>query len=184
VVQGKLGTGPVIGTIPSTWLKFAYPHQSRVGHLSREYPVVVLCGCGEWLVTDRRARYHRACMPQYERGAMTRACMVGGCPRPAVKGRSRCKGHGPASQRGPNEYGYSWQRLREQAKQVLPMVCAIGHHPLLSFEQAHLDHIIPRSMGGRDVIENVQWSCPKHNISKGGANRARYKNRGGSKSPT
>jgi len=35
----------------------------------------------------------------------------------------------------------------------------------------HLDHILPRSMGGTNTPENSQLLCQYHNIRKGGANR-------------
>ena len=92
-----------------------------------------------------------------------RACICGvaGCRRHRSK---------PIRQ-GPNPYGGAWQRLRRQAEKELPLWCGLGRHPILEGQPKHLDHILPRSLGGQDVMENVQWSCPTHNISKGGANR-------------
>jgi 5-methylcytosine-specific restriction endonuclease McrA len=100
---------------------------------------------------------------------MQRACMVGGCPHPAVRGRSRCRVHGVGTPRGPSQYGYAWQQLRERAKALLPMVCGVCHRPING--QAHLDHVLPRSLGGQDIIDNVQWTHEFCNISKGGRNR-------------
>jgi len=31
---------------------------------------------------------------------------------------------------------------------------------------AHLDHIMPRDLGGREALENLQWLCPEANIAK------------------
>lgn len=31
----------------------------------------------------------------------------------------------------------------------------------------HIDHVIPLSRGGTDSIENLKWSCPTCNLSKG-----------------
>lgn len=104
-----------------------------------------------------------------------RACIV--CGERAVAGRSRCSRHGPKTpaRQGPNDYGWQWQQLREQAKPLLPMRCGICHLPISPGQPYALDHIKPKSMGGQDTIENVQWAHRSCNIAKGGRNRLHVK---------
>ena len=51
-------------------------------------------------------------------------------------------------------------------------ICAIGGEEIdqeLQFPHPNagtVDHIIPRSRGGKDVPENVQLACFKHNLWK------------------
>lgn len=39
---------------------------------------------------------------------------------------------------------------------------------------AHLDHINPRSKGGKDVAGNLQWLCPEANVSKSDMNEQEF----------
>jgi len=43
--------------------------------------------------------------------------------------------------------------------------CALTGRPL-SWGDAHLDHVIPTSKGGKRVLSNVRWLCAMANIAK------------------
>jgi 5-methylcytosine-specific restriction endonuclease McrA len=66
-----------------------------------------------------------------------------------------------------------WRMLRRRALRELPHVCAHCDLPLNAdapreaFNSMQLDHIVPVAKGGGDVFENVQWSCPGCNKSRG-----------------
>jgi len=45
-------------------------------------------------------------------------------------------------------------------------LCGISGRPL-DIEKMHLDHIIPRSKGGQNTIENLRWACKEANEAKG-----------------
>ena len=104
---------------------------------------------------------------------MPKRCITGGCKEWVVPGRGRCSHHGPknAAREGPNPYDYSHQ-LRRAARIEAGEGCAMAHlggcHGPL-----HLDHKLPRSLGGWNGEDNEQILCERHNISKGGANRLR-----------
>jgi len=49
-------------------------------------------------------------------------------------------------------------------------ICGICLAPM-DLAGGHIDHIIPRSMGGGDTLENLQSSHAICNIKKGGSNR-------------
>ena len=96
-------------------------------------------------------------------------CSWPGCPA-LVRGRgSYCLEHaqqvqqrtdarrGSSAQRG---YGYRWQRLRAMFLSANPL-CADpfnihADHPVLATD---VDHILPRSRGGRDNWDNLQALC-------------------------
>jgi 5-methylcytosine-specific restriction protein A len=54
-------------------------------------------------------------------------------------------------------YGTDWQKLREQARQELPCVCATPGCG--KTRGLHLDHRTPRAQGGTDAMSNLQWLC-------------------------
>lgn len=66
----------------------------------------------------------------------------------------------------------AWLTIRKQALRVLPLTCAAcgsqldRKAPRHTPTSAELDHIVPHSRGGQDVIENVQWLCFPCNRSK------------------
>lgn len=65
-----------------------------------------------------------------------------------------------------------WVQLRRLALNRLPLICAACHAdldpkaPRCTPTSPELDHIIPWSKGGQDVIENVQWLCFPCNRAK------------------
>jgi 5-methylcytosine-specific restriction protein A len=69
-----------------------------------------------------------------------------------------------AARRG---YGTDWKKLREEAKRTGacgPYLCSVpGCGKARSL---HLDHIVPRERGGRDVFSNLHWLCHSHHSSK------------------
>jgi len=58
----------------------------------------------------------------------------------------------------------SWGRLRKQAKKRDGAICQYCNEPAPDGE---VDHIIPLSKGGLDVLDNLVWSCRSCNNSKG-----------------
>ncbi len=86
--------------------------------------------------------------------------------KPPVYGRPRHRTERVAYQRmydsqrvSPSKRGYGrrWQRLR---KMVLARDCGICRRcgeP--AGESAHVDHIVPRSQGGQDTMENLETLC-------------------------
>ena len=49
----------------------------------------------------------------------------------------------------------------------------LAGHPDAPFP--HVDHVIPRSQGGSDSLENKVLSCPRCNLSKGGRSPEQWK---------
>lgn len=45
--------------------------------------------------------------------------------------------------------------------------CALCGNPIRNIERATLDHIIPRSVGGRDALDNLQLTHYRCNIERG-----------------
>ena len=68
----------------------------------------------------------------------------------------------------------TWLALRKQAKRLLPHICSVPScqapldftAPRCTPNSPELDHIVPHSRGGQDVIENVQWLCFPCNRAK------------------
>jgi 5-methylcytosine-specific restriction protein A len=97
-------------------------------------------------------------------------CAAPGCPALVERGRY-CPQHAPqyvapheaaratASERG---YGARWRRLRTMALSRNP-ICADpwGVHAKAGqvIAAVDVDHILPRSQGGQDVLENLQGLC-------------------------
>jgi 5-methylcytosine-specific restriction protein A len=73
--------------------------------------------------------------------------------------RKRNKAHDarrpPASQRG---YGTAWRKLRAEVLAMHPYCSQCGH-PGSEDNRLSLDHILPRSQGGDDRLENLRVLC-------------------------
>jgi 5-methylcytosine-specific restriction protein A len=82
-----------------------------------------------------------------------------GCPRIIEAGRRLCPDHarqaersrGSASSRG---YGARWRRLRRLVLESEPWCRACGTNPA-----TEVDHIVSKTDGGSDAIENLQGLC-------------------------
>ena len=98
-------------------------------------------------------------------------CAYPSCPAFAEVGERYCKAHkakadkaeqdrrGTSTQRG---YGARWQRLRLLVLTRDP-VC---RHPGCNELSTDVDHIVPRSQGGRDTMKNLQGMCHPHHSAK------------------
>ena len=104
-------------------------------------------------------------------------CSQPGCPALVASGRF-CDEHrheqqarqdaerGTVAQRG---YGARWQQLRRMALAAQPL-CADPD----GFHRQHgevvaatdVDHIIPKSRGGQDTLDNLQCLCHQHHSRK------------------
>ena len=96
-------------------------------------------------------------MPQ----ALRQACRTPGCPNAAVKHgrcaacaaqqeRLRTAERGSPSARG---YGHRWQALRLLVLRAQPACVVCGA------EATDVDHIVPKSRGGADAVDNLQPLC-------------------------
>ncbi len=93
--------------------------------------------------------------------AMHRGCRVQGCAAAATSAgycaehaqqreRERAQERGTAAERG---YGSRWRTLRLMVLRMNP-ACAVCGAPATD-----VDHITPKSRGGRDAMENLQSLC-------------------------
>lgn len=61
-------------------------------------------------------------------------------------------------------------RGRKWREQIRPLVLEMYNHQCVvcgTTENPTVDHIIPKSKGGTDDLENLRVMCKKHNTSKG-----------------
>jgi len=82
---------------------------------------------------------------------VTRLCIEPRCPRPAVA-RGYCRAHA----RTTSARGYGTEHQQRRARLVRGGACAecgTTRGPL------HLDHRVPRSLGGTDRPENLRLLC-------------------------
>jgi len=115
-------------------------------------------------------------------------CAYPGCPALAEAGGRYCAAHkakankaeqerrGTSTQRG---YGSRWQRLRVLVLARDP-VC---RYPGCAELSTDVDHIVPKSQGGADAMDNLQGLCHEHHSLKtaredGGFGRCRKKRNG------
>ena len=98
-------------------------------------------------------------------------CLYPSCPAFAEVGECYCKVHkvkadkseqdrrGTSTHRG---YGSRWQRLRLLVLARDP-VC---RHPGCTELSTDVDHVVPKSQGGTDTMENLQGLCHGHHSLK------------------
>lgn len=85
------------------------------------------------------------------RDCMRRPCIE--CGRPSAG--SRCEIHTLPDHRKREGYGYAWTQLSREIRERFPWcgICGASGVPL------HVDHIIPRSLGGSDHPSNLRPLC-------------------------
>jgi 5-methylcytosine-specific restriction protein A len=85
------------------------------------------------------------------RDCMRRPCIE--CGRPSQG--SRCEIHALPDHRKRAGYGYAWTQLSREIRERFPWcaLCGTAGVPL------HVDHIIPRSLGGTDHPSNLRPLC-------------------------
>lgn len=103
-----------------------------------------------------------------------RPCTHGGCPR-LCKGTSRCPQHkhrprsnwsrSSAQSRG---YGHDWRKVREQV-----LARDGGQCQSCGAAASHVDHVVPKHMGGTDEPGNLQALCSGCHAFKTAAESAR-----------
>ena len=60
-------------------------------------------------------------------------------------------------------------RVRELLWNSYPHICGICGKQIDSFDEMHVDHVIPLSRGGKDILANLQLTHAKCNLEKGSA---------------
>jgi 5-methylcytosine-specific restriction endonuclease McrA len=64
----------------------------------------------------------------------------------------------------------AWRRLRRFVLERDAYRCQFvdpGASAVCGAFATHADHIVPRSIGGPDVAENLRAACARHNLSRG-----------------
>jgi 5-methylcytosine-specific restriction endonuclease McrA len=94
--------------------------------------------------------------------------------RAGRRARSSCRSHRPrphARQERPRPYAsiprWAVRALRAATLAACGRRCAYCADPL-HIEQATLDHVLPRCLGGPTTVENVVVACYDCNVLKGG----------------
>ena len=65
-----------------------------------------------------------------------------------------------------NYTGRKVQRIRRIIYRRDHGICALCHE-YAPFGDGHVDHIIPRGLGGRNTMGNLQWTHARCNLRKG-----------------
>lgn len=95
----------------------------------------------------------------------SRVCVEPGCPELVERGR--CPTH--TVHRPGRGSTYQWRKLRERILRRDGYRCTHtdedGRCP--NRDRLHVDHIIPKSLGGTDDPVNLAVLCEYHNLSKG-----------------
>lgn len=60
--------------------------------------------------------------------------------------------------------GRQWNAIRQQVLERDGHVCVV---PGCNAIATHVDHIVPKSLGGTDDLDNLQAMCRPHNLKKG-----------------
>jgi 5-methylcytosine-specific restriction endonuclease McrA len=99
------------------------------------------------------------------RDCMRRPCIE--CGRPSAG--SRCEIHTLPDHRKREGYGYAWTQLSREVRERFPWcaVCGTAGVPL------HVDHIVPRSLGGSDHPSNLRPLCVPCHRRHGKTRRSR-----------
>lgn len=79
----------------------------------------------------------------------------------------------------PNKRGMNGQRsipagLRYQVLERDRICCSCGRGPGQDGAKLHVDHILPYSLGGLTVLDNLQVLCNRCNLGKGNRSNARF----------
>jgi 5-methylcytosine-specific restriction protein A len=75
--------------------------------------------------------------------------------KPPSLGRLNQRPRPSAARRG---YGSAWQKLRRLIAAERPAVCVTCGYAGASAAM-HLDHVVPRTRGGTNDTNNLQWLC-------------------------
>lgn len=86
---------------------------------------------------------------------MKRAC--------STCGRVDCTEHKPWTAGSTRQ----WRKLRAKVLERDHGICQI-RGPLCTVVAEHVDHVVSKTRGGRDTMENLVASCGPCNLSKGG----------------
>lgn len=57
-------------------------------------------------------------------------------------------------------------RLMKLVYETYPPICYLGGEPIPE-DQRTVEHIVPRSLGGTDDLENLRPACRHHNSARG-----------------
>ncbi|MBE3589998.1 MAG: HNH endonuclease [Firmicutes bacterium] len=101
-------------------------------------------------------------------------CAQPGCPALVPAGQRYCAEHARAERRrydrergsaASRGYDARWRRLRAMvlAREPLCRACAVEGRVTPATD---VDHIVPRSRGGTDVLDNLQPLCHRHHSEK------------------
>ena len=61
----------------------------------------------------------------------------------------------------------AWSEIERQVRQRAAERCEYCRmHQSLQGATFHVEHIIPRSLGGRSQLDNLAWACPSCNLHK------------------
>lgn len=74
--------------------------------------------------------------------------------------------------RTPSSTNMAMDIVREILWQRSGGRCGLCQEPV-ALDDLHLDHILPRSQGGSDALDNLQVSHPRCNLTKGNGRRRR-----------
>lgn len=94
-----------------------------------------------------------------------RPCRSPGCPN--VTNELYCNDHEDLAPKRPWEkrpsaamrgYGHGWRKLRRMVLRREPLCRECAQHGRVQ-PATDVDHIVPRSRGGRDVFDNLQPLC-------------------------
>ena len=98
------------------------------------------------------------------------------CPAPRCPHRQPCPLHprrpyGTRTSRQARGYGAAWERLRREVLAQAGRVCQLAG-PGCTHHATQVDHVVPRSQGGADTLDNLQAVCAACHATKTGRQAA------------